>query len=156
MSYRAVDPNKFFAENEKFSEIDGATVLLEKPYEINWPCSREEELRWHRNVTQQDPTMPIFKCLPSRELSSSLMLDVVPWCLFINSIGCTVQLINTTDSNCCLIHSNNIAMPFVISVGLRLIINVKIFSNLYFYWTELICHRYFHRQSMEIDWSNLH
>lgn len=44
------------------------------------------------------------------------MLDVRPWCLFINSIGCTIQLNNSTDSHCCTIHSNNIAMPFEITV----------------------------------------
>lgn len=93
------------------------------------------KLRWHRFVTQQDPIVPIFKCIPSRELSSSLMLDVTTWCLFINSIGCTIQLINSTDRSCCIVHSNNIAMPLPIAVSFRTLRTIIIWL---FLWSRFL------------------
>ena len=44
LSYKAVDRNKFFVDSDKFNDIDSALGILEKPYELNWPCSREEEV----------------------------------------------------------------------------------------------------------------
>lgn len=64
--------------------------------------------------------MPIFKCSPSRKLSCSLLLDLLPGCLFINSVGCDITLIDPSKNESCFIESNNIAVPFELLVTVQL------------------------------------
>lgn len=42
------------------------------------------------------------------------MLNISPWCLFINSTGVKVKLLSSDRQRTCLIDSNHIGMPFVI------------------------------------------
>ncbi|KAJ6640172.1 Vacuolar protein sorting-associated protein 13B [Pseudolycoriella hygida] len=112
LSYKTIDPNSFFVIPEKLDSIQASSTDLEKIVEINWPCSREEELRWHRNLSGKEQPRPLFKCSPSRKLSCSLLLDLLPGCLFINSVGCDINLMNPAKSETCFIESNNVAVPF--------------------------------------------
>lgn len=86
-----------------------------KKNEIKWPCSREEEQRWLRNSTKDDVTLPIYKCSLSRELSCSLMLNISPWCLFLNSTGIDVKI--TSENLNKEMEPNNVLMPFFIKDG---------------------------------------
>lgn len=78
------------------------------------------QMRWLRIFSGQEHTAPIFKCFPSRKLSCSLLLDLLPGCLFINSIGCDINVIDPTRNESCCIESNNIAVPFELLVILKL------------------------------------
>lgn len=60
--------------------------------------------------------MPLYKFAASRELSCSLSLDVLPWCLFINAIGVDIKITNSAENISCLIESNHIAVPVMITV----------------------------------------
>lgn len=75
------------------------------------------QLRWLRKFSGQEHPAPIFKCSPSRKLSCSILLDLLPGCLFINSIGCDINLMNPANSDACFIESNNIAVPFELLVS---------------------------------------
>lgn len=44
LSYKTIDPNSFFAIPEKLESIQASSADLEKIIEVNWPCSREEEV----------------------------------------------------------------------------------------------------------------
>lgn len=94
---------------------------LEKPQKINWPSALDNELRVLRKTTSQHcPTVPLYKCFASRELSCSLMLDVVPWCLFINSTDVDI-LLQTMDDQL-TIEGNSIAMPFLLDKSFQILI----------------------------------
>ncbi|XP_037025669.1 vacuolar protein sorting-associated protein 13B isoform X2 [Bradysia coprophila] len=112
LSYKTIDPNSFFTIPEKLQSILATSTELEKTIDVNWPCSREEELRWMRRLSGVEHPPPIFKCSPSRKLSCSILVDLLPGCLFINSIGCDINLVNSANNQTCLIESNNIAVPF--------------------------------------------
>lgn len=59
LSYKTIDPNSFFAIPEKLDSIHASSADLDKTIEINWPCSREEE------VVEIEPNIrdPSFKIL---------------------------------------------------------------------------------------------
>lgn len=44
LSYKAVDRSVFFSDFDKYASIDAARTAMEKPYEVKWPCSREDEV----------------------------------------------------------------------------------------------------------------
>lgn len=44
LSYKAVDRSVFFSDFDKYASIDAARTAMAKPYEVNWPCSREDEV----------------------------------------------------------------------------------------------------------------
>lgn len=44
LSYKALDRSVFFSDFDKYASIDAARTAMEKPYEVNWPCSREDEV----------------------------------------------------------------------------------------------------------------
>lgn len=60
--------------------------------------------------------MPLYKFTASRELSCSLLLDVLPWCLFINAMGVDIKITNSAENVSCPIESNHIAVPVMITV----------------------------------------
>lgn len=74
------------------------------------------QLRSLRKFSGPEHPMPICKCSPSRKLSCSLLLDLLPGCLFINSVGCDINIINPAKNETCSIESNNIAVPFELLV----------------------------------------
>lgn len=125
LSYKAIDRKSFFSIPERFRTIHEIIKELEKTEELKWPCAKEEELSLERPATLQKSALPLYKFSPSRELSCSLMMDVLPWCLFINSIGCEIKLINSTDSGSYSIEPNHIAMPFMISTAFNIAINYE-------------------------------
>ena len=76
--------------------------------------------------------MPNYKCSAASDISCSLMLNIAPWCLFINSLGCQVKLKNTTNDDSCQIEPNNIIMPFYIekSFQIELIVEEEVKSEI--------------------------
>lgn len=116
LSYNFVDKNTFYTIPEKYSTIENAIAMLGKPIATEWPCSREEEIRTYRDNTYQDITMPVYNCSSSHDLSCALMLNISPWCLFINSLEYNIRLKNVSDDETCIIEKQNIVMPFFIKV----------------------------------------
>lgn len=124
LSYQLVDKKNFFKIPSKFGSIEAAIEGMKEPIATSWPCSREEELRWSRENSFQEATLPVYKCGPSHELSCALMMTISPWCLFINSTGCEVRLTSRNGVDSCLIQPNNVVMPF--SVQTVFVMQVKI------------------------------
>lgn len=116
LTYKNIDKKAFFAIPERYKCIDDILVELEKPGESKWPCSKDEEWLINRQITNQIWSTPHYKFSASRELSCSMRLEVLPWALIINNLGCEIKLINSTDKNSCLIQPNHIAIPMAIAV----------------------------------------
>ncbi|XP_063704154.1 intermembrane lipid transfer protein VPS13B [Culicoides brevitarsis] len=112
LSYKLIDAKQFFQVPPTFKNIENAIKLLQTETSANWPCKREEELRWNRENSFQEGTLPIYKCGPAQELSCSLMLTISPWALFINSTGVSIRLKSVDGKESCLIEPNNVVMPF--------------------------------------------
>lgn len=116
LSYNLIDKKQFFQVPPNLTYIEAAVNALQTTNESKWPCSREEELRWKRESSIQEATLPIYKCGPSQDLSCSLMLTISPWCLFINSTGCTIRLRNRAEKESCIVEPNGVIMPFQVEV----------------------------------------
>jgi hypothetical protein len=50
-------------------------------------------------------------------ISCSLMLTLIPWCIFINSSGSVVKLTNISTNEVCLMGANDMNIPFYIEVN---------------------------------------
>ncbi|XP_058811887.1 intermembrane lipid transfer protein VPS13B [Topomyia yanbarensis] len=120
LSYRLVDGRSFFQVPEHFRTVETAIETLQKCHRMQWPCSREDELRWKRDNSIQEATLPLYRCAAAHELSCCLMLSIAPWCLFINQLGCRVRLKNYTTDEINIVEPNNIVMPAYIETGFTL------------------------------------
>lgn len=126
LTYNGIDRQSLFHMPAADIDIDRIVDELEKPLQINWPTGmREEELRWQRKFYENEHLKPLFKYQPSRNMSCSLMLDIVPTTLFINSTGLKVKLVCHTM--CCSIPANGITIPMPIQTSFT--IGIKINGN---------------------------
>ncbi|XP_021693609.1 vacuolar protein sorting-associated protein 13B [Aedes aegypti] len=124
LSYRLIDGRSFFQVPDRFKTVESAIEMLQKNHTLNWPCSREDELRWKRENSIQEATLPLYHCSAAHELSCCLMLSIAPWCLFINQLGCQVRIKNYTTNEQNIVEPNNILMPQYIEVGFTLELDV--------------------------------
>ncbi|XP_065088861.1 intermembrane lipid transfer protein VPS13B [Ochlerotatus camptorhynchus] len=124
LSYRLIDGRSFFQVPERFKTVEAAIEMLQKNHTLNWPCSREDELRWKRENSIQEATLPLYHCSAAHELSCCLMLSIAPWCLFINQLGCQVRIKNYTTNELNIVEPNNILMPQYIELGFTLELDV--------------------------------
>uniref|UniRef100_A0AAG5CN30 Chorein N-terminal domain-containing protein n=1 Tax=Anopheles atroparvus TaxID=41427 RepID=A0AAG5CN30_ANOAO len=125
LSYRLIDGKTFFQVPPRFRSIENVLEAIRASQrQTSWPCSREEEQRWRRENSIQEATFPLYHCSAANEMSCCLKLNIAPWALFINQLGCEVRLKNcsTTDTN--IIAPNSIVMPFHVEVGFTLELNV--------------------------------
>uniref|UniRef100_A0A182JVY1 Vacuolar protein sorting-associated protein 13B n=1 Tax=Anopheles christyi TaxID=43041 RepID=A0A182JVY1_9DIPT len=127
LSYRLVDGKTFFQVPTRFRTIENALVALRNSQRTpEWPCSREEELRWRRENSIQEATFPLYHCSAAYEMSCCLMLNIAPWALFINQLGCEVRLRNYTTNDVNIIAPNSIIMPFHVETGFTLEMDVTV------------------------------
>uniref|UniRef100_A0A182WW13 Chorein N-terminal domain-containing protein n=1 Tax=Anopheles quadriannulatus TaxID=34691 RepID=A0A182WW13_ANOQN len=125
LSYRLIDGKTFFQVPARFRNIENALLALRNSQRTpEWPCSREEELRWRRENSIQEATFPLYHCSAAYEMSCCLMLNIAPWALFINQLGCEVRLRNHTTNDVNIIAPNSIIMPFHVETAFTLDMNV--------------------------------
>lgn len=125
LSYNGIDRNHLFDASLSM-DIDRILNELERPLTIAWPTGcREEELRWQRQFYENEHAKPLLKYQSSRNLSCSLMLDIVPTTLFFNSTGLKVKLV--CGSLSCAIPSNGCTIPMPIQASFT--IGIKINGN---------------------------
>lgn len=61
------------------------------------------------------PTAPLCKFSASRPLSCTMKMDIIPWCLMINSLGFDIKIIDSKENKECRITSNGVAIPMNIT-----------------------------------------
>lgn len=80
-----------------------------------------------RPFTNPIGSTPLHKISASRALSCSMQVDVIPWSLFINNLGCEIKIVSSTEEKMCSIQPNHMAIPVTITVTLDWIKrNIKI------------------------------
>lgn len=127
LSYKSMDRKSLFnIPEERFKTIDDIIKELEKPDKVKWPINNNyEEGLLNRPISQNKSALPLYKFSQSRDLSCSLLLDVLPWCLFINALACEIKVVNSTDGNHYSIESNHIGTPFMISTAFTISVNLE-------------------------------
>ncbi|XP_053682005.1 intermembrane lipid transfer protein VPS13B [Sabethes cyaneus] len=126
LSYRLIEGRSFFQVPERFRKVESAIEMLQKSHKLHWPCSREDELRWKRENAIQEATLPLYHCAAAHEMSCCLMLSIVPWCLLINQLGCSIRLKNCSTGEMDIVEPNNIVMPHYMEVGFTLELDIDI------------------------------
>lgn len=69
-----------------------------------------------RKVCMDSPSEPLLKFSANRTLSCAMKLDIIPWCLIINSLAHEIIIVDSLSNEECLIQSNSIAIPITIKV----------------------------------------
>lgn len=116
LSYKAMDVAKLFPLlDEQRVDVQSLIDAFEQfSYEAKaWPMDSEWEARITRLVSEPDHFVPLcdFGSLLNKEkLFNSLVLEVAPWCLFINASGLNVFLKN--DQRSMFVAANHLGTPF--------------------------------------------
>ncbi|KAL7023795.1 hypothetical protein ACKWTF_012787 [Chironomus riparius] len=116
LSYNLVNKNTFFKIPDEYSDIPKAIEKLEENKEFQWPCSRDEEHQIERKFAMNEKITTLYE-LSSHELDGlccSLMLTIIPSCIFINSSGIRIKIINCVTNEECFLESNYVTIPFYI------------------------------------------
>lgn len=118
LSYKALDVSKLFPALQEEQKIDVQSLIQAFEgfsYEAKeWPLESDSESRITRLISEPDHFVPLcdFGSLLQNEekLFNSLVLEVAPWCIFINSSGLNVYLKNNKRIMC--IEANHLGTPF--------------------------------------------
>ncbi|KAG5670103.1 hypothetical protein PVAND_000386 [Polypedilum vanderplanki] len=116
LSYKLINKNSFFKIPDEFSDITKAIEKIEEKRNTFWPCARDEEYQCIRNFTMHQTVSTLYELSPYEQdsISCSLMLTLIPWCIFINSSGCVIKLTNISTNDACLMATNDMMVPFYI------------------------------------------
>lgn len=117
LTYKNIDKKTFFTIPNQYKNIDDLIKELEKRDDLKWPCASEKELCVNRKCSTRLPTAPLCKFSNSRSLSCAMKLDVIPSCLFINSLVCDLTLVDVANEEECFIESNHTAVPKAVTVS---------------------------------------
>lgn len=100
-----------------------------------------------RQACAETPSVPLCKFSASRPLSCTMKLDIIPWCLLVNSLGYPIKIVDAANENDCYIPSNGIATPCNITHAFT----IQIQSNDQWIATQAIAindEKLAHRQNM--------
>ncbi|GAB0097728.1 hypothetical protein DMENIID0001_133940 [Sergentomyia squamirostris] len=126
LSYRAIDKNVIFPETTQ--SIEKILEMLENclnEMKTQWPGVREEEQLIDRKVKNQGATVPIYKFSKNHPISNSLMLEISPWCIFINSTEFDVRITSQDEKLSTVVGSNELTMPFGTPGPLQLALSIE-------------------------------
>lgn len=109
LNYSLVDQKKFF---KKFDTDDINYILstLETFRESKWPYFGDEldEIDW---LTEDQPLTHVqVRYQNACPYSSALLVELLPWCLLINTLGCPIALI-LNEKELCRINHHEIVTP---------------------------------------------
>lgn len=110
LNYSLVDQKKFFKrlENEDINNVLG---VLDTFRESKWPHFGDEldEIDW---ITDDQPLTHVQVRYQNACLySSALLVELLPWCLLVNTLGCPVALILNEKELCRVSHHGIVTPP---------------------------------------------
>ncbi|XP_046469502.1 intermembrane lipid transfer protein VPS13B isoform X2 [Neodiprion pinetum] len=109
LSYSSVDQRKFF----KRPDSEDVEVILKELQmqkdEIQWPFQGDDMLEWVS--TEQPQTHVQVKYQEAGLVSSTLLLELQPWCFILNSLGCHLSLVSEDIELCQVPHYGIVTPP---------------------------------------------
>ncbi|XP_076678481.1 vacuolar protein sorting 13B isoform X2 [Andrena cerasifolii] len=109
LSYSSVDQRKFFRRPD-IEDIDSILKGLEcDREEAEWPFQGDEIEEW---VSAEQPQTHVqVKYQDAGLVSSTLLLELQPWCFMLNSMGCHVSLVSEDVELCQIPHYGIVTPP---------------------------------------------
>ena len=108
LSYSSVEQRKFFKRPEN-EDIDCILTELENQVDaFHWPFQIDDTHVWI--PAEQPQTHVQVKYEDAGLVSSTLLLELQPWCFILNTLGCQVSLI-AEDIELCQVPHNGIITP---------------------------------------------
>ncbi|XP_012153493.2 vacuolar protein sorting 13B isoform X2 [Megachile rotundata] len=109
LSYSSVDQRKFFRRPES-EDIDDILKSLEnQTNEVEWPFQEDEMEEW---ISAEQPQTHVqVKYQDAGLVSSTLLLELQPWCFILNSVGCYLSLVSEDIELCQIPHYGIITPP---------------------------------------------
>lgn len=121
LSYSSVDQRKFFKRPDK-EDIEEILITLDNQREeAQWPFQGDDVPEW--TSAEQPQTHVQVKYQEAGLVSSTLLLELQPWCFILNSLGCHVSLVSEDIELCQVPHYGIVTPPkldgtFHLGVGL--------------------------------------
>nr|XP_031825790.1 vacuolar protein sorting-associated protein 13B isoform X2 [Nomia melanderi] len=109
LSYSSVDQRKFFKRPE-FEDIDAILTSLEdQKEEEQWPFQGDMIEEW---ISAEQPQTHVqVKYQDAGLVSSTLLLELQPWCFMLNSMGCHLSLVSEDTELCQIPHYGIVTPP---------------------------------------------
>ncbi|XP_012543255.1 vacuolar protein sorting-associated protein 13B isoform X3 [Monomorium pharaonis] len=121
LSYSSVDQRKFFRRPE-VEDIDKILrELKNRKDEIKWPFQGDDTEEW---ISAEQPQTHVqVKYQDAGLVSSTLLLELQPWCFVMNSVGCHISLVSEDTELCQIPHYGIVTPPklestFHVGVGI--------------------------------------
>ncbi|XP_071652871.1 intermembrane lipid transfer protein VPS13B isoform X2 [Temnothorax longispinosus] len=121
LSYSSVDQRKFFRRPE-VEDIDKILrELKDKKDEVKWPFQGDDTEEW---ISAEQPQTHVqVKYQDAGLVSSTLLLELQPWCFVMNSLGCHISLVSEDTELCQIPHYGIVTPPklestFHVGVGI--------------------------------------
>lgn len=121
LSYSSVDQRKFFRRPE-IEDIDKILRdLKDRKDEVKWPFQGDDTEEW---ISAEQPQTHVqVKYQDAGLVSSTLLLELQPWCFVMNSLGCHISLVSEDTELCQVPHYGIVTPPklegtFHIGVGI--------------------------------------
>lgn len=121
LSYSSVDQRKFFRRPE-MEDIDIILhELKDKKDEVKWPFQGDDTEEW---ISAEQPQTHVqVKYQDAGLVSSTLLLELQPWCFVMNSLGCHISLVSEDTELCQIPHYGIVTPPklestFHVGVGI--------------------------------------
>ncbi|XP_076650338.1 vacuolar protein sorting 13B isoform X2 [Halictus rubicundus] len=109
LSYSSVDQRKFFRRPD-FEDIDGIIKDLDsRREEEEWPFQGDMTEEWLS--AEQPQTHVQVKYQDAGLVSSTLLLELQPWCFMLNSMGCHLSLVSEDTELCQIPHYGIVTPP---------------------------------------------
>ncbi|XP_076631853.1 vacuolar protein sorting 13B isoform X1 [Colletes latitarsis] len=109
LSYSSVDQRKFFRRPET-EDIDNILKDLNgESNETAWPFQGDAIEEWIS--TEQPQTHVQVKYQDAGLVSSTLLLELQPWCFMLNSMGCHLSLVSEDTEYCQIPHYGIVTPP---------------------------------------------
>jgi len=121
LSYSSVDQRKFFRRPE-IEDIDKILRdLKDKKDDVKWPFQGDDTEEW---ISAEQPQTHVqVKYQDAGLVSSTLLLELQPWCFVMNSLGCHISLVSEDTELCQIPHYGIVTPPklegtFHVGVGI--------------------------------------
>ncbi|XP_020300480.1 vacuolar protein sorting-associated protein 13B isoform X2 [Pseudomyrmex gracilis] len=121
LSYSSVDQRKFFRRPE-VEDIDKILRdLKDRKDEVKWPFQEDDMEDW---ISAEQPQTHVqVKYQDAGLVSSTLLLELQPWCFVMNSLGCHISLVSEDTELCQIPHYGIVTPPklegtFYVGVGI--------------------------------------